>query len=102
MADLPKKIVRVEWPEFGVPQCANQLVASFDGGSMYLMFCQTSPPVILGTQEEQQKQLDQIESVKALPVARLVVSLDAFRAMLQLLQEQMARISTIPPGANDA
>jgi 2-methylisocitrate lyase-like PEP mutase family enzyme len=101
MAD-PQKVIRVEWPEFGMPACANQLVASSDGSSMYLMFCQVSPPVIVGTQEEQQKQLDQIESLKALPVARVVVSLDAFRAMLQVLQDQMARIGTTSTGASHA
>lgn len=98
----PQKVVRVEWPEFGMPECANQLVAAFDGSSVYLMFCQVSPPVIVGTQEEQQKQLDQIESIKALPVARLVISLDAFRTMFQLLQQQMTRISTTSTGASDA
>jgi 2-methylisocitrate lyase-like PEP mutase family enzyme len=89
----PQKVVRIEWPEFGMPECANHLVASCDGISMYLMFCQISPPVIVGTQEEKQKQLDPIESIKALPVARLVIPLDAFRAMVQMLQEHMDRIS---------
>lgn len=98
----PQKVVRVEWPEFGTPECANQLAAAFDGNSVYLMFCQVSPPIILGTQEEQQEQLERIESVKALPVARLVVSLDAFRTMLKVLQEHMDRTSTTPTGASHA
>jgi hypothetical protein len=98
----PQKVIPVEWPEFGMPECANQLVAAFDGSSVYLMFCQVCPPVIFGTQEEQQKQLDRIESVKALPVARLVVSLDAFRAMLKVLQEHMDRISATSTGASHA
>jgi len=98
----PQKIVRVEWPEFGMPECANQLLAAFDGNSIYLMFCQVSPPVIVGTQEDQQKQLDQIESIKALPVAQLAVPLDAFRAMLKVLQEHMDRISATSTGASHA
>jgi hypothetical protein len=88
------KLVLVEWPEVGVATHANQLMAQTDGSSMYLTFCQLNPPVVLGTPEERQRQLDQLKSVKAIPIAKLVIPLDAFREMLRVIQESMGRLES--------
>jgi hypothetical protein len=88
------KLVPIEWPEVGVAMYANQLIAQNDGVLVYLTFCQTTPPRIIGSPEEQQAQLEQIKSMKALPVAQLVIPLGAFRQMLQVLQENLTRLDS--------
>ena len=86
------KVVPIEWPEGGIASYANQLVAVFDGNTVYLTFCQLPPPMVIGSEAERQEQLKAIASVKALPVCRLAVSLDSLRAMVAILEEQLEKI----------
>lgn len=88
------KLLPIEWPEIGVAMYVNQLMAQCDGRSMYLTFCQTNPPVIIGTPEEQQQQLEATKSIKAIPVVKLVIPLDVFRDMQRVVQEAMDRLDS--------
>jgi hypothetical protein len=63
-----------------------------DGNLAYLSFCQVNPQYFLGTAEERQKQLEQIESLPAVLVVKLVVPADSFRTMVEALQKQLAII----------
>jgi hypothetical protein len=85
-------VLAIEWPEDEIAAYANHLLAVTDGKSVYLTFCQIRPPAITGTEEEKRKYLDQIKTVKARSVARIVVSLDSLREMVGILQDQMNRI----------
>jgi len=88
---IAEKFVPLEWPDSsGTALYANNLLAQCDGNFMYLSFCQVNPPYLLGTVEEKQKQLEQIKSLQAALVARLVIPVDAFRAMFEVLQQQVA------------
>ena len=87
---LGQKLVPIEWPDSsGAAQFTNHLLAQRDGNSMYLSFCQVNPPYVVGAAEEIQEQLEQIKSLQATLVARLVIPLDSFRAMFEVLQRQM-------------
>jgi len=86
------KVVPIEWPEGGIASYANQLVATFDGNAVYLTFCQAPPPLVMGSEEQKQVQLEAIKSIKALSVCRVAVSLDALRAMVTMLEEHLATI----------
>jgi hypothetical protein len=85
------KLLPIEWPEVGVAMYANQLMAQCDGRSMYLTFCQTNPPAILGTPEEQRQKLEEIKSIKAIPIVKLMIPLDVFRDMQRVVQEAVDR-----------
>lgn len=86
-----EKVIAIDWPDSsGGALHANNLLAQCDGNLMYLSFCQVNPPYLIGTLEERQKQLEQIKSLPAALVARLVIPVDAFRNMFELLQGQMA------------
>jgi 2-methylisocitrate lyase-like PEP mutase family enzyme len=85
-----QKLVPIEWPDSsGAAQYANHLLAQRDGNSMYLSFCQVNPPHLIGAAEEIEEQLERIKSLQAVLVARLVIPLDSFRAMFEVLQRQM-------------
>jgi hypothetical protein len=89
----PQKLVPIEWPEAGIAAYANHLLASFEQGVVHLTFCQLNPPAIVGSDEEKQKRLDKIESLKALPVARLAIPMDAYRTMLRIMSEHLTTIN---------
>lgn len=86
------KLLPIEWPEGGVAAYANNLMAVTDGTSSYLTFCQISPPAIMGTEDEQQQQLEHIKKVKAELVVKLIVPLPALREMVRILEEHIGNI----------
>jgi hypothetical protein len=90
------KMVHVQWPEPGPAIYANNLCVQYDGNSVFLTFAQVNPPLVVGKSEEETKQLcETISSVKATPVIRLVVPMENFRKMLELIHEHMSRVATI-------
>lgn len=94
------RMLPIEWPEGGIVLFANNLVATSDGASSYLTFCQVSPPTIMGDNEDRQHQLEHLKAIKAQPVARLVVPMQSLREMVRLLQQQIKTIDSI--NSNDA
>jgi len=85
------KVLPIEWPESDVAAFANNLMVVSDGTSAYLTFCQMCPPVLLGTPQEQQEKLDQMNNLKAHPVARIVVPIQTLRQVIEVLQLQVKR-----------
>jgi hypothetical protein len=86
------RVLAIEWPEAGVAAFANHLLAVTDSKLSYLTFCQISPPAVVGTQEEQRRQLELMKSIKAQPVARVIVSIDTLRDMTKVLQMHLDQI----------
>jgi len=87
-----RKLVPIEWPDEDVAVYANNMIAFTDGVGVYLTFCQTQPPAIVGTDEEKKGQLDALKSVKARSVARLVVPVGVARQIIEALQTQVAAV----------
>ncbi len=87
------KFVKIEWPEADVASYANNLIATSDANATYLTFFQVPPPIIWGvTEEEKQEQLKRLSSVKARPVARVVVPIETLPGMIEVLQKQLTLI----------
>jgi 2-methylisocitrate lyase-like PEP mutase family enzyme len=90
------KFIPIEWPDADVAYYANNLVASCDGNATYLTFCQIPPPLVMApSEEERRNQLSKITTLKAQPVARVVVPIDALRGMIQVLQQQLSASESI-------
>lgn len=85
------KLLKIDWPEGEVAVFANNLLSVSDKDLVYLTFCQIHPPTLIGTEAEKKQQLDQLGALKALPVAKVVVTKEALRNMLNILQEQIDR-----------
>lgn len=101
MADQPlenvprQKIVPIKWPTSDdVALYANNLIVQHtpDGNFAYLSFYQVNPLYFVGTEEERQKQLEQVQSLPAVLVAKLVVPMDTFRAMFECFRQEMTVI----------
>jgi hypothetical protein len=93
-AKLPPmtKMLAVELPDVGPVVFSNNLHVTSDGASVYLSFFQVCPPVLMGTEEQQRQQLDQIASVKAQSVVRIAMPVNAFREVVRQAQEMMVRM----------
>jgi hypothetical protein len=63
-------------------------------GEFILTFAQISPPMLVGTPEEQREQAEKLDAVHAAVVARL--SLNEFRVeqLIRLLQGHLERVRT--------
>jgi hypothetical protein len=95
-AQTKSKTVPLVWHEPGTSVFVNHVLAQFDGNSVYLVFGQANPPMIWGdTDEEKQRQLDQIQSVAILPVVRLAMAPQSFRAVAETIQKHLAMIDKI-------
>jgi len=86
-----RKVVPVEFPEGVVAAYANNLTAQRDGRMILLLFSQVTPPIIIGTEEEKQKQIEELRSVKALPVARVAIPVQVVPGMLRVIEDQLQR-----------
>lgn len=69
----------------------NQLLAQVNQGEVFLTFGQVNPPVILGTPEEQEKQVRGIESVPVRTVARVNMTAERLADVVAVLTETLAR-----------
>lgn len=79
-------------PEHQLATFANHFVIQHHEDEFYLMFFQTRKPVFLaGTEEEQRKKLREIKSVKAQCVAHVTMSPAKTAAVVQAMQENLAR-----------
>jgi hypothetical protein len=74
---------------------ANTLAATQDAHAVYLTFCQTIPPIMVGTMEQKLKQLADLRDVRAIPVARLAVPIEAFHSVVAVLQEQLVNLDKV-------
>lgn len=73
---LTKKSLKIEYviPDNPPPALyANQMLVQADGNATYLSFYQAQPPVIFGPEEDVQKKLNELQSLKAHIVAQIVI-----------------------------
>ena len=84
-------IVR-EYPPGQVGVLANNFVIQHDGPEFHLLFFQNHPPVILGeTEEEIKKAAREIEAVRSVCVARLIVSAERLPLFIRAMQENLEK-----------
>jgi hypothetical protein len=70
-----------------VAQYATNLVIQHTEHEFVLSFYQVHSPIILGDSAERQRQLEQIDSVPATCVGRIVIAPKRMKAFLSVLQE---------------
>lgn len=93
---IPSKLVPIVWGEAGTTIFANHAAAQYDGKAVYLTFGQANPPVILGqTDEEKQQQLDKVQSLVVQPVIRLAMTVEDYRAVIEVLQKHIVLVDGI-------
>ena len=90
------------FPEGLQTHLVTNMMAQFQPEWFVLSFFEMWPPPVLGdTEQERQKALDEIESVQATCVARLVVPPSQMREIVKTLQENLENydraIGTQPP-----
>ena len=103
MTDDPEQLdrlaVRIAW--VGVEDVpivfANQIIGQVDDkGEAIITFGQATPPVLLGTPEEQREQAGNIQFVQVRPVARLNLSrarLEELATVIQKTLENQTKMS---------
>jgi len=91
------KQVEVQWPEQpALAMYANNLAIQYDGKAFHLIFAQVLAPLVLRkTEEEVRQRYEEISSVSAIPVARLVISVEDVRNMLHNIQDQLNKVDAL-------
>lgn len=87
------KPVRIEYvfPENQNAAFANHALVQNEGHEVYISFFDIRPPILTGTQEEKQKQLDELDSVQATCVARIVMSTGRIQGLIGALDDQLQK-----------
>jgi hypothetical protein len=93
--DLMFKQLKIEWPEAGIASFVNNATVQFDGDVVYLSFFQVIPPIIISGTEQGKQQLEQMSTIKAIPVIKLALTLDVYRRTIQVLQENLNNMEKI-------
>jgi hypothetical protein len=78
----------IEWhiPENIKPQFVTNLTVQHTGQEFIISFYETYPPLVIGTSEEVEARLEQIESVRAECIARFVMTPGRMENFVQALQ----------------
>lgn len=107
-AKLPSKpLVYVGLDEVPILYSNNMVIQLNPPGEFILTFAQISPPMLLGTVEEQREQAERLEAVYARVVARLSMNRFRVEQLIRLLQGHLERLQTLASepeleGAEDA
>lgn len=95
---LPEPIqVEAQWVDIDqVPLlAANQMLAQVNLGEVFLTFGQIAPPPFLGTPEQQKEQAQTFAEQGAIlpirPVARVFMTAERLREMVEVLNDTLAR-----------
>ena len=86
-----RKLLPIEWivPEDIVGRYATNIVIQHSEHEFIISFFEVWPPIVLGTPEETEAQLEKIEAVRAECVARLIVSAERLPVFIKVLQDNL-------------
>jgi len=83
---------------------ANQMLVQSDGTSTYLSFFLLQPPVLLGSEDEVQKQVDELTELSANMVAQVIVPKEQLakliEAMATIVKSEPPTKAVLDSGAN--
>lgn len=93
LAGAPEgKNLTIQW-ESGKPALfANHMMVQVDEFECHLSFYDIQPPIVQGTAEEKQEQLDRMTSIPARCVARIVVSRERIPVLSLTLQSVISQL----------
>ncbi len=84
------KLIR-EFPADQVGVSANNFAVQSDGSEFHLMFFQNQPPILLaGTEQERREALKQLDGVRSVCLARIIVAADRLPSFIEVMQEGLA------------
>jgi hypothetical protein len=85
--------VPIEWyvPEDLVSRYANNIVVQYEEHEFIISFFEVRPPVLLGSSEEIKAKLEQVKSVRAECVARIIVAADRMPVFIEALQGNLEK-----------
>jgi len=92
MTDKKEIFIPISWniPD-GSLGYANNIVIQHTDTEFILMFFQTLPPVILGTQEQQVAQLAEVKSVQAHCVASVIIPAGKMAEFIGIMQTNLEK-----------
>lgn len=70
---------------------ANHAIVQFDTHEFHLSFFEVRPPVLLGSDEQKQSILEQMDVIEAKCVARIVISRDRMPGVLKMIADNVER-----------
>jgi len=80
------KTVRINWIDAGPAILANNLTVQRDDNTVYVTFYQITPPLVFGEDEEaKMREFEKIESINALPVAKLAIPVQQLKSFVNAL-----------------
>lgn len=87
------RVVPINWyfPENIVSRYATNLLVQHSEHEFIISFFETRPPVLLGPPEEVKARLDQIDSVRAECVARIIIAAERMPEFVQVLRDNLER-----------
>ena len=91
MAEEQGKAIRIDFtipPDFPTKYASN-LVVQHTEHDFTITFFDIRPPLLLGSADEKIRQLEEIETVKAAPIARIVVAASRMGEFVQVLQDNL-------------
>jgi len=85
-------ILPLEWhiPDGILSRYVTNIVVQHTEHEFIISFFEVRPPIVLGSDEEKEAQLKQIDSVRAECVARIVVAADRLPDFIRVLNENLA------------
>jgi hypothetical protein len=86
------------------PVFANQMLVQSDETTTYLSFFVVQPPVLLGSEDEVKKQIDDLEEVSAKMIAQVIVPRDRMENFIETLQTAVKRepsLKAMPDSRSD-
>jgi len=90
-----QRSLKIAWQEAGVASFANNLLVQSDGNTFYLTFYQVIPPIMMGEPEELAAAMQSMETVPAVPVARVAVGYNQLATMLGVMKRQLDQVNEI-------
>lgn len=82
----------IQWIGNAAPSLfANQMIVQADETDFFLSFYEIVPPIAMGDEEEQKKQLQSMSAVQARCVARIVINADRMEKFAEAIQSTVTR-----------
>lgn len=89
--------IPVDWriPDDMLGKYATNILVQANENEFVIYFFEISPPILLGSPEEQQAKIERLESIKASCLSKIIVSPQRLPEFVKVLQDQIDRQSKI-------
>jgi hypothetical protein len=70
---------------------SNHVVVQNEGSEVYISFFEIQPPMLTGTEETRRKKIQELDSVTARCVTRVIITTARLPSLINVLTEQLTR-----------